>query len=223
MTGTAIFVKTPGLSPVKSRLAAGLGKAAAEECHRRCAKAVAAIACSARIGPVYWAIAEAEGMNHRLWQDLPRLCQPAGGLGARMHQVHEALLERHGRALLLGADLPQLTARALLQAHQWLQDGTKAGVLGPASDGGFWLVGSNCRLPAATWNAPRYGHDQVLREFQEAADPAISWRHLNEQTDLDDSGDLAAVCAALVGLERAHPAQRSLLEWLQSQRTPRIS
>ncbi|HEV8692715.1 MAG TPA: hypothetical protein VGQ93_00795, partial [Lysobacter sp.] len=59
--GLAIFVKTPGYSPVKTRLAADCGRAYAEAWYRRAAAAVASVAKIAadREGiAVYWAVAE---------------------------------------------------------------------------------------------------------------------------------------------------------------------
>ena len=47
MTAVAIFVKTPGLSPLKTRLAKGIGSALATEFHRRAAAAVSAVARAA--------------------------------------------------------------------------------------------------------------------------------------------------------------------------------
>lgn len=216
MTAIAIFVKTPGLSPVKSRLASGVGRQSAEECHRRCARAVAAVAHAAGIGPVYWAVAETAGMDHPLWQDLPRILQPEGNLGQRMQTVHDTLLQRHGRAVLLGADLPQLTAAPLQHSHAWLEEAPDRGVLGPSRDGGFWLVGGNRPLDPRTWQAPQYGHGPVLKQFVAASGPGIHWKMLAEQTDLDEATDLSTVARELAGLDRPHSAQRSLLHWLAS-------
>ena len=39
-TAVAIFVKTPGLSPLKTRLAAGIGNTAAQEIYNHCVKAL---------------------------------------------------------------------------------------------------------------------------------------------------------------------------------------
>jgi glycosyltransferase A (GT-A) superfamily protein (DUF2064 family) len=44
MTALAIFVKTPGLSPVKTRLAEGIGQARAEAFYRLAVDAVAEVA-----------------------------------------------------------------------------------------------------------------------------------------------------------------------------------
>ncbi len=65
----AIFVKTPGYSPVKTRLAASIGQRRAEQFHRLAAAAVAAVAKAAMpaVTP-YWAIAERDALHDPLWR-----------------------------------------------------------------------------------------------------------------------------------------------------------
>ncbi|MFP4208779.1 MAG: DUF2064 domain-containing protein [Wenzhouxiangella sp.] len=220
MTAIAIFVKTPGLSPVKSRLAATIGRELAEACHLRSARTVAAVARSAGVGPVYWAVAEQEADGHSLWQDLPVLVQPGGDLGSRMNAIHDRLVADHGCGVLLGADLPQLDAAALHMAERWLNHASGRGVIGPASDGGFWLVGANRCLPAVAWQAPDYGRGAVLQRFVEALGDDLDWQQLAACCDLDRIEDLPAVMAELKNLVCPHPAQRRLLDWLVAKLAP---
>lgn len=63
ITAIAIFVKTPGLSPVKTRLAATLGKMVVEAFHLQAAHTVAAVLSQlAPAARVYFAVAEAEAL-----------------------------------------------------------------------------------------------------------------------------------------------------------------
>jgi glycosyltransferase A (GT-A) superfamily protein (DUF2064 family) len=104
----AIFVKTPGLSPVKTRLAAGgMGAEAATEFHRLSVAGVAR-ACGDDVAP-YWAVAEREALAPPAWRGFPAIWQGEGGLGARLDRIYATLLQRHGRVLLIGADAPQIT------------------------------------------------------------------------------------------------------------------
>lgn len=215
MSAIAIFVKTPGLSTVKSRLAAGIGSEQAADCHLRCARAVAAIAGAAGIGPVYWAVAESEGMNHPAWGQLPRLLQEGAGLGERMRSIHDVLCQRHGAGILIGADLPQVEARSLQAAAAHLHRGPGRAVLGPARDGGFWLIGANQPLPRAAWHAPRYGNSTVADDFLAAVDGELDWLRLDWLSDLDHPHDLDPVIDALHRLPAPHPLQADLLQWLR--------
>lgn len=214
MTAVAIFVKTPGLSPVKSRLAADLGRERAIECHLRCAETIAAVAAQAAVGPVYWAVAEADGIRHPAWSGYPRLIQEGPGLGARMQAVHDELVRRHQSAVLIGADLPQLRGDDLARAAAHLGARDPQGVIGPARDGGFWLVGANHQLPRAVWQAPVYGGARVLQDFLDADRSRCPWFRLTERTDLDGAADLDQVIEEIRALEQPHELQLRLLQWL---------
>ncbi|MEE4295330.1 MAG: DUF2064 domain-containing protein [Wenzhouxiangella sp.] len=214
MTAIAIFVKTPGYSPVKSRLAQTVGQHLAETCHLMSAKAVAAVAESAGLGPVYWAVAESEAVGSATWKDLPILLQPPGDLGTRMQAIHDELVRRHDRALLLGADLPQIDRGSLQTADAWLDGRHSRGVIGPADDGGFWLVGANTPLPSQQWEAPQYGSQNVLERFLDAAGEGLDWQRLAARTDLDRIEDVSRVIEQLRNLSHPHPVQQRLLDWL---------
>lgn len=209
----AIFVKTPGHSPIKTRLAAALGRETAEEWHRRSAACVAGVAATTRL-PVCWAVAEAGGLDHPLWRDLPRIRQPEGSLGLRMAGVHTELVRRHGSAILVGADLPQLEPRHLRLAADWLADEAPRSVLGPAHDGGFWLFGANHVIEAETWDSVRYSRPDTAHEFLRAVDTNCAWEMLEPLTDLDEPDDLGRVLAELRAIDEPLPCQRRLSDWL---------
>ncbi|MDX1625133.1 MAG: DUF2064 domain-containing protein [Wenzhouxiangellaceae bacterium] len=215
----AIFVKTPGLSPVKTRLAKRLGDDAAADWHRRAAACVAEVVANSGL-PACWAIAEPEAEDHPLWQGLPRVAQGDGGLGERMARVHSALVARHGAAILVGADLPQLRAADLREAADWLAGSAPCQVLGPARDGGFWLFGSNREHPLEAWTRPRYSRPDTAARFRESVSSVAGeqWLVLPERTDLDRAEDIDPVLAEIDALDEASPRQRDLADWLRRQR-----
>lgn len=211
----AIMVKTPGRSPVKSRLAADCGALYAASWHRRAALAVAAVAraaCEASGATAYWAVAEAHAQD--AWPGLPSIAQGEGGLGERMARVHAHLVASHGRGLLLGADTPQLTVALIEPALQWLDAPVPRLALGPAQDGGFWLFGGNTAPPQDAWAAVRYSTPDTAREFVASMDGCGQWRTLATLLDVDHGADLGAVLAALRALEQPLPEQRALADWM---------
>lgn len=126
----AVFVKTPGLSPVKTRLAGTIGREAAEEFHRLSAAAVEAVVgfAAAEIGAnPFWAVAEENGRSHPLWSRFERVWQGPGELGERLARIYDALIERHGYVIFVGADSPQITPALLRSAAMRLQPGSEAG------------------------------------------------------------------------------------------------
>ena len=168
MTAVAIFVKTPGLSPIKTRLAKPIGEKAAQAWHVLSANAVAEVACAADIGPVYWAVAEVAGLHDPHWSQLKTIAQPSGSLGHRMAWVQNSLIDEHGSCLLLGADTPQIERRELIRAHQWLSSKRRRQVMGPAEDGGFWLYGANQTSDPAQWDQVSYSQPDTRRSFEHA-------------------------------------------------------
>lgn len=216
----AIFVKTPGHSPVKSRLAAGRGERYAMDWYRQAAAAVASVArvAQARYGvAAYWAVAESGALE--AWPGLPAIAQGEGGLGARMAQVHAQLVARHGFGLLLGADAPQLSAALLGEAVDWLSAPSPRLLLGPAHDGGFWLFGGNTVPALQAWSAVRYSAADTARDLQRSMQGVGDWLTLATLTDADRASDLATVQQALHALPEPTAEQRALARWMREQET----
>ncbi|MGH8083966.1 MAG: TIGR04282 family arsenosugar biosynthesis glycosyltransferase [Lysobacter sp.] len=214
----AIFVKTPGHSALKSRLAAGCGERYAVEWYRRAAAAVASVAreANARHGVTgYWAVAEPDALG--AWPGLSTLAQGEGGLGARMARVHAELVARHGFGLLLGADTPQLTATLLGDAADWLSKPSPRLLVGPASDGGFWLFGGNVAPAPRAWDAVGYSAADTARQLLHSMRDVGDWRTLATLSDVDHASDLAGVLDELEALPDSTPEQRELARWMREQ------
>lgn len=210
----AIFVKTPGYSDIKTRLAARLGQRFAENWHRRAAAAVAASVQASGLSG-YWAVAEAGAVADAAWAGLANLDQGEGELGERMARIHSELVRRHGAGILVGADLPQLTPGQLNRAAAWLRSDDPRRVLGPATDGGFWLFGANRSFDLERWQAVGYSRGDTARRFVQTLAPDAPWEILETRTDLDRAEDLPALLAELKALTSPLPVQQALTEWLE--------
>ena len=215
--GIAIFVKTPGHSPLKTRLAAGIGVDAARQFHLLAAEAVAAVACRAQRDmptlATHWAVAETGALDDPAWASLPRIPQGEGALGTRMGCVTETLLARFDAALLLGADAPQITATDIAAAIVVLRDHQH--VLGPSQDGGFWLFATRGGVPPAAWSATPWSQSDTAARFLDAlGDPPVA--HLRRLRDADTAEDLAPLLVALDALADPLPEQRRLARWLRA-------
>ena len=217
MTAVAIFVKTPGLSLVKTRLAEGIGSALATEFHRRAALAVAAVARAAGSDILpYWAVAEHEAMSHSAWSTFPKVWQGDGGLGMRLDQVYAALLKRHGSVLLIGADAPQVTPALLRNAARTVRDGGPPYAIGSATDGGFWLFGGRASVPAEVWRSVVYSQADTGAMLAAALRPFGAIGCIPPLADTDQLSDLPGLASALQALSDPLPEQTSLGHWLQT-------
>lgn len=215
-----IFVKTPGLSPVKTRLAQTIGRDAAEKFHRLSARAVEAVvqraAADGRVSP-YWAVAERDGLAHPLWQGFARIAQGSGGLGERLARVYDELLRRHAFAMLIGADAPQMAPALLLSAAERLTDSyCESFVVGRARDGGFYLFAGKQRVAPEVWREIPYSVASTADELIARLRPLGATAELPVLCDVDDAGDLEQVLAELRGLSDPLPEQLALAGWIET-------
>ncbi len=127
--------------------------------------------------------------------------QRNGSLGKRMRkevinaQPKTSSISQKGRpTLLIGTDLPTLCQRDLIEALDALNSSDL--VIGPSSDGGYWLIGLSEKLvsPVSTWpfSGIPWATDQVLTyTLQKASIAKVSTKLLNEQNDIDFLEDLS--------------------------------
>lgn len=211
----AVFVKTPGASPVKTRLARDIGDAAALHFYRLAVKATAEIvaACSNVIDP-YWAVAEEDSQAHPLWTDFPCVAQGNGTLGDRMCRVHGKLQAKHGTALMIGTDIPQISSGLILGAVSTLSKPVVDHVLGPANDGGFWLFGSKHPVHHESWCQVPYSTDRTAAALRTALADSGHLATVQTLTDIDSAADLEALHDALSRLEAPSRGQRELFAWV---------
>lgn len=216
MTGAiAIFVKTPGYSPLKTRLTATTGQAFAEAWYRLAAQAVMEVvqqAATKRNLQSYWAVAEAEAIIECAWPSLEMLWQGEGELGRRMAHIHSHLVAHHGFGILLGADAPQLTTEDLCAAGEWLDSSEARQVIGPACDGGFWLFGANRVIPESIWKSVAYSQKDTAISFIKATQDGGKWLMLRQLSDVDRAEDLPICTEALRLLPNLTPAQQQVFE-----------
>ncbi|MEZ5893292.1 MAG: TIGR04282 family arsenosugar biosynthesis glycosyltransferase [Parvularculaceae bacterium] len=200
MRGTVIvFVKAPVAGRVKTRLAKdiGAGRAAAifrllmnhtlREAEKSGFRVILAV------DPAGAAHASA-----RFWPaHLPRVAQGKGDLGARMARAFDHAPP--GPAVIIGADAPGLRVRHLRAAFAALQ-GADA-VFGPATDGGYWLVGLKRRKPAPElFHGVRWSTAHALSDTLKTLPPHFDVRFLDTLADVDEAKGLEylSFCRGLV-------------------------
>lgn len=214
----AIFVKTPGFSPIKTRLAATLGEKNAEAFHRLAAQSIEEVVMHAESFDAtrsYYAVAEQAALDHPAWRNLPCIWQGDGGLGERMGRVYRHLLELHDFVILTGADIPQMTAAEILAASAWLSHDEQARMaFGPSVDGGFWLFGGNCFVPQHIWTDVVYSVADTGIQFFNKITPLGEIRTLRTLNDVDTAEDLEALHQSLLDLSKLTPGQQELMGFL---------
>jgi len=154
-----IMAKSPVMGRVKRRLGRDIGDVAATSCYRNClAHAVLRLAPDQRWRTVL-AVDPDRAVAEHAWPSrrrIARLPQGRGDLGRRMQRLF-ALLPP-GPAIIVGSDIPAISPAHIAEAFRRL--GRADAVLGPAPDGGYWLIGLK-RMPrvlspfaAVRWSSP---------------------------------------------------------------------
>lgn len=122
------------------------------------------------------------------------IAQRGATLGERMRNgANELLACGFGRVVLLGADLPTLPAAFVMEALERLERRRKSLVLGPAEDGGYYLIGVTHVHNELFADIP-WGTADVLRRTQEAAGALrLTVELLPRWYDVDRPADLQRV------------------------------
>ena len=201
-TAVIVFARAPVAGASKTRLIPALGEKAAAVLHAR------------MIGHTLEKMADLpDSYDLQLWctpdtghplfgrladrYNLSLHTQRGNDLGARMYHALETALLEHARAIVIGTDCPGLASTDIQAASDALKGDTDV-VIGPATDGGYWLLGV-CAVSTTIFRKIAWGSDRVYEQTRQRTD-AQGWRShaLREQSDIDRPEDLAWVPAQLL-------------------------
>jgi rSAM/selenodomain-associated transferase 1 len=140
------------------------------------------------------------------------IAQRGATLGERMRNGASDLLARgFGRVVLVGADLPTLPAAYIVEALERLTRPQESLVLGPAEDGGYYLIGLT-HVHGGLFDGIPWGTTDVLRRTQEAAAVLrLKVELLPIWYDVDLPSDLQRVRH---GTAEGYPVARHTRAWL---------
>lgn len=146
-------------------------------------------------------------------QGVKLIDQEGEDLGIRMHRAFETMFAKgYRRALIIGTDVPSLPFDYYKQAVDLLE--THDVVLGPARDGGYYLIGLKKSSGGLFEHIP-WSTDQVLAVTREKAKVlGLSTGWLPEWRDVDSIDDLQALIEA-----SAHDAKKPKQDQSFSDRT----
>lgn len=190
-----VFVKEPQAGRVKTRLGRGIGAARATAFYRHMTATVVARLGADRRWRTVLAVAPDAALASRAWPaSLERVGQGGGDLGARLERVMDGLPP--GPVVIVGTDIPEIRPSHVAAAIKHL--GRADAVLGPAPDGGYWLVGlkRRPRVPRA-FRRVRWSSDHALADTR-ANLHGLEVGLLDILVDVDEAADLSRA-APLVG------------------------
>jgi len=177
--------KTRLVPPLSAEQAAALGEALLADTLAACRAEVADVGilhAEASESPVLRALAGA---------DVPLLLQEGRGLGDALRLGMRRLLAAGRPGALVSSDVPGLPRGSLRRAFTLLEEGRCDVVLGPALDGGYWLIAmreySDAPFEAIPWSTPAVLAATLKR--CEAAGLAVAT--IEPRRDVDTAVDLA--------------------------------
>ena len=206
-TALAIFVKTPSLSPVKTRLAQSIGEEKAVEFFMLCLDAIKETAKKID-ADIIWAVAEKDGISNPLWSDFKTIHTGEGSLGERQDHIYSTLLNTYERVFLSCADAPQLCPYIFQEANDALNDNDF--VIGPAHDGGYYLFGGRKPVERNIWTNVPWSTEETRTKLVERL-PSVP-AHLQMFSDVDRQADLHYLRSEMP--EKMSDQQRKIVNWI---------
>jgi rSAM/selenodomain-associated transferase 1 len=192
----AVIAKEPVAGLAKTRLVPALGEAgAARAATAMLTDTLAAVRTSGAEPWLCFTPIEARRRLQRLAPGFGLLAQAAGDLGDRLAACLADLLEAGAdRVAIIGADTPHVPPISYRRAFALLDEADV--VLGPALDGGYYLVAAKASRPELFVGIPM-GTEAVLTEtLARAARGGLAVALLPPLRDLDRVEDLTAALAA---------------------------
>jgi len=190
-----IFAKAPVAGQVKTRLIPDVGRHRATDLYKEFLTITIDTALAVEFLEIQ--ILVSGNINHPYFTPYKKMegfefyPQKGKSLGDRMFNAFESALRKYSYAVLIGSDCPSLLIADLESAMKLLDSG-KDLVLGPAVDGGYYLIGlrkNNVQL----FSDIEWGKEHVFSEtYSRAKKINLEVGLLEKRSDIDHVSDLHA-------------------------------
>jgi rSAM/selenodomain-associated transferase 1 len=200
-----VFARAPVPGTSKTRLIPALGASGAAQLQAQLlARTLDEVSKVRNVRRVLCADSEESGASlarHALPTGWQLIVQRGEDLGERMHDALLNAVSTAGQAILIGSDIIDFSAEDLAQGLLALQAGAEI-VLGPAADGGYWLIGASVEIPSSLFTGLAWGGSEVYRETcRRCDDLGLHLQQLALRHDIDVPEDLRAHAARLEALK----------------------
>ncbi|MEM0948434.1 MAG: TIGR04282 family arsenosugar biosynthesis glycosyltransferase [Pseudomonadota bacterium] len=184
-----VMVKEPRPGRVKTRLGRDIGMPEAAWWFRHQVAGLLRRICDPRWQVILAVSPDRDGMLSRVWpRGFARIPQGTGDLGDRMVRAMHAA--PRGPVVVIGADIPGITRGTLAEAFAAL--GSADAVIGPASDGGYWLIGARLAslMRRGVLGNVRWSTEHACADTRTALS-GLRLSEIRELYDVDRVADLA--------------------------------
>jgi rSAM/selenodomain-associated transferase 1 len=204
----AVFARAPELGKVKSRLCPPLTADEALALHRALVADTLIHVGRVERPNLSRMLLLSQPLRHPDDLEIPKewtvSIQPSGDLGERMASLFYTSFRRNiARLVLLGSDSPTLPVEVIYEAFDSLE--TSDVVLGPAEDGGYYLIGARRFVPEIFRNIP-WGSGEVLNQTTAVLrELGLGFELLIPWYDIDRGEDLVKLHSEIAYLKRTAP------------------
>jgi len=186
-----IFTKNPEAGKVKTRLAATIGNEAALAVYQQLLLHTVSVTAYLPVDKfVYYSnYIEQEDVWHS--EHYYKQVQQGVDLGERMKNAFAAAFQNgYGKVLIIGTDCPYLNAEIIMKAFIYLQ--SHDAVIGPAEDGGYYLLGMKQLYPDLFGNIQWSTHTVLNDTLKLCDNLKLTYQLLPVLNDIDNEKDLRA-------------------------------
>ena len=184
-----IFYRNPKIGAVKTRLAATVGNQKALDIYRKLSLHTRAITENLKVDKIIFYSDAIDLMD--IWSNATYLkaMQAGEDLGEKMKQAIVAAFETGYTSIcIIGTDCVDLTGEIIHEAFEELE--SVDAVIGPASDGGYYLLGMN-KPYVEVFNNKHWSTDTVLQQtIDDFESLNLLYVKLEVLTDIDTEDDL---------------------------------
>jgi hypothetical protein len=183
-----IFVKNLIPGHVKTRLATTLGNDAAMNIYQQLLKVVHDNIQGADVDKIVF---YSDFIENDIWQNsiFQKEVQKGKNLGERMNNAFESLfLAGYEKVVIIGTDCPALDESIIHTAFAKMSDSDV--VIGPATDGGYYLLGMKKLHPFLFQNVEWSTSSVLTQTIDLCKINELTYFLLNELSDIDEEKDL---------------------------------
>ncbi len=181
------FIKNPVKGTVKTRLAADVGDDKALLIYLELMRHTREVALNIDAHRLLFygsSVAEDDAWNNEQFE---KHVQPSGDLGQRMETAFHEALNKAGAAIIIGSDCATLTPEIVNEAFEKLEEYDV--VLGPAMDGGYYLLGMK-KVHEFLFRNMIWSTDQVFTETTRRIEKAdLRYATVATLSDIDYAED----------------------------------
>lgn len=182
-----IFTRNPELGKGKRRLAADVGDEAALKIYKFLLDHTREITRGLKVVKQVWyseRVHEDDAWDNAIYQ---KFAQQGDDLGARMYNALDLALKQYDNAIIIGSDLYDLSREDLELAFAKAEQ--HDAVIGPATDGGYYLLGFHKNMVDGIFEGKRWGTDEVLEKTLQDLEKTNYYK-LEARNDVDYVSDI---------------------------------